>query len=161
MIDDLDSNAKNIYFKNVFLESSIIIIASIASVLIPALKAELFPYSSFALFTDAPQFFVEYEISDSTKNRIMPSEVFLQRNYYGISPREPYARVKPFSYDKFGHLLEDSVVERAIHEGLASPNAKAYTYPIEVRQHVYRATENGVELTHTIVLEIQASGDRR
>ena len=146
-VQEHDEKKRPLYYKWFAGELGFIFILIIASVLIPSLKAELFPYSSFALFTDSPKLYVEYEIKDGSGKKISPKEVALQRNYYGISPREPYARVKPFSYDKFGHVLKEDTIREAIKKSLGE--GPSYKFPILVRQKVFEMTSSGVKNTKT------------
>ena len=151
-----DKEGRNLIYKSFALESTLVVALIVASILIPTLKAELFPYSSFALFTDSPKLYVEYEIFDALGNPIAPKEVALHRNYYGISPREPYARVKPFSYDKFGVVLDSETIEKAVLE-----NSQNLKLPVTVKQMVFEWSKGGVKNTQTfthIVAREQVSG---
>lgn len=77
----------------------------ISSSIVPIFIPEFFPYSSFALFTDAPKIYVDYHAFDENKKSIDLTTLGLQRNYYGISPRTLYGRLKPPSIDRFGAIL--------------------------------------------------------
>ncbi|MCR9204146.1 MAG: hypothetical protein NXH75_06190 [Halobacteriovoraceae bacterium] len=147
-----NNEVRPLIYKNLLGEGILIGTILFASIVIPSFKAELFPYSSFALFTDSPQRFVEYQITDGNGQNLKLDDFFLQRNYYGISPREPYARVKPPSFDKFGTILKEDKLKKAILMGYEKN--PELVLPIKVSQSVFRPTKNGVKKTKVFNYEL-------
>lgn len=146
------SEGRPLIYKNLLGEGILVGVVIIASILIPSFKAELFPYSSFALFTDSPQLFVEYQISDGKGQRLKLEQFFLQRNYYGISPREPYARIKPLSFDKFGTILKSDELRKAVLMGYEK-NPKILL-PLKISQTVFEPTKKGIKKSKVFVYKL-------
>lgn len=96
------------------LEFSFIFFILTSSVIIPLIRAELFPYSSFQLFTDAPQIYATYKVIGKSGKEISLRSIKLHRNYYGIIDRAPFARKKPYTNDKWGEVLSDEKITELI-----------------------------------------------
>ncbi len=133
-------------------EALIISFVLLSHILIPLLKSELFPYSSFQLFTGKTLSYVEYEAFDSKRRPISLRDIKLQRNYYGMSPREPYARIKPFTLDKFDQKLNQNELKEHILK-YATPEM----IPITIIQKVYGVKDEKVKLISTESILIQSS----
>ncbi len=133
-------------------EALIISFVLLSHILIPLLKSELFPYSSFQLFTGKTLSYVEYEAFDSKRRPISLRDIKLQRNYYGMSPREPYARIKPFTLDKFDQKLNKNELKEHILK-YATPEM----IPIKIIQKVYGVKDEKVKLISTESILIQSS----
>jgi hypothetical protein len=133
-------------------EALIISFVLLSHIIIPLLKSELFPYSSFQLFTGKTLSYVEYEAFDNKRRAIRLRDIKLQRNYYGLSPREPYARIKPFTLNKFDQKLNPN--ELKVH---ILTYAKPEMLPLTIIQKVYGVKDEKVKLISTESILIQSS----
>ena len=140
--------------KSFTVETLIISFILLSHILIPLLKSELFPYSSFQLFTGSPLSYVEYEAFDKKRQVVSLRDIKLQRNYSGMSLREPYARIKPFTLDKFDQKLNHNELKEHILK-YATPDM----LPLTIIQKVYGVKDEKVKLISTESFLIGSSGN--
>ena len=87
---------------------------------VPLFVAELFPFSRFWLFADAPQQYAVYEIRSDQGQRIAPWQMGLQRNYNGAQPYESYGRRLLPSIDRFGEVATEEDVRAQVRAALVA-----------------------------------------
>lgn len=87
--------------------------------LVPLAAHELYPFSSFRLFHDAPEACSDYSVTDPSGLPLDPRLFGLQRNYSGCSLREGYGRLKPPTLDEFGTIPAPEAVREHVARMLA------------------------------------------
>ena len=128
------------------------------NLVVPVFVAELFPFSRFWLFADAPQRYCEYEIRSDLGRRIAPWRMGLQRNYNGAQPHEFYGRRLRPSIDRFGEVATEQEVRAQVEMALVRhPALRA----VRVRQQVIGAIDGDkIGVVETNVWRIRNVGAR-
>lgn len=108
------------------------------NLVVPVLTAELFPFSRFWLFADAPRRYCHYEIRTSEGKPVPPQALGLQRNYNGAQPYRYHGRVLPPTIDRFGDVAREEEVRAQARGFLAEHPAIRF---LDVQQDVIGAAD--------------------
>jgi hypothetical protein len=117
-----------------------IVLFCLASVLVPILRTELYPFSRAPMFADAPQCYSNYRVLDPGGRELPLADFGLQRNYWGNPPGVGVGFQPPDSVDHFGDVAEREAVTAHVAARLQDfPELEA----VEVVQEVIGPVEGG------------------
>jgi hypothetical protein len=112
----------------------------LASVLVPLLRTELYPFSRAPMFADAPQRYCNYRVSGPDGRELPLADFGLQRNYWGNPPGVGVGFHPPDSVDHFGEVADREAVTAHVAARLQDfPALEA----VEVVQEVIGPVDGG------------------